>query len=210
MPELNTDFPNTVALIRDEYLYDLHDGHGDFTPVYVFGLTSIEGRALMFLVMTDGGAIRDHVPISAITSEKHPQHMPLDNHELWNSFSYHVAVHEFSFLKGLRCQVKLRDKSVHWGTYVATADWYGNRISEDPGEGGHKSAHVVQLDCGCWVAQPNHRVLWRESSFVTKPLSWSGPLPPYKTNTHKWNVEQNPKWVTSDDDRWFYEGEEKS
>lgn len=210
MPELNADFPETVALLRDEYLHDLQRGHQLCTPVYVFGVTSIEARAILFTVMTNCGAVRDHVPISAITTKPHEQHMPLDNHELWNSFSYHVTVHTYGYLRGLRCLVKLRDRTEHWGTYVTTLDWYGNRISEDPGEGGHKSAHIIELDCGCWVAQPNHRVLWREASFVTCPLDWEGAKKlGWKTNTRKWSVEQNPKWVTSDDDRWFYTGEER-
>ena len=203
---LNEDFPHTVAYIRKDYLQNRFETATDTCiQAYIFAVTSIEGRAIMFQAMTDGGAIRDHLPISAITSKPHAQHMPLDNHELWNCFSYHVSVHEYRFLQELRCIVKLRDKSEHWGTYIATLDWCGNRISEDPGEGGHKSAHIIELDCGCWVAQPNHRVLWREASFVTKPLEWADVKKlGWNTNTHKWNVEQNPKWVTSDDDRWFY------
>ncbi len=213
MSDLMCDFPATTAFIRAKYLYDQDDYRvpegGEHEPIYVFGVTSIEAKAILFTVMTDQGIQRDHVPISAICSKPHRQHWELDNHELWNSFSYHPAILEYEFLKKLRCQVKLRDKSVHWGTYICTLDWYGNRIAEMPGEAGHKCAHIVTLDCGCWVAQPNHRILWRESSFVTRPLDWGGELPRHSVNTRDWSVEQNPKWVTSDDDRWFYDSEEK-
>lgn len=205
---MNVDLPPTVARLRQEYLRDFLDGHGTYCDCYIFGLTSIEGKALLFTVMTDQGIVRDHLPISALTSVPHAQHMNLDNHELWNCFSYHPHVIEYGFLQRLRCQVKLRDKTVHWGTYQYTVDWYGNRMSEMPGEAGHKSAHVIILDCGCWVAQPNHRVLWREPSFVTKPLSWDSELPRHLVNTQDWSVEQSPKWVTEDSDLWFYEGKE--
>ena len=205
MPELQADIPTITCLIRDEYLFDLKEGHGNYTPVQVFGIQSIEGRALLFLSMSDGGAVRDHTPISAFCTKEHEAHIPLEYLQLWNVFGAFVTVHEFNLLKGLRAQVCLKDKSWHWGTYLFTADWYGTTISEAPGEGGHKSSHAIELDCGCLCLQPNHRVLWRESSFITNPLDPKN-LPPYRTNSVEWRVERDEKWVTESDSRHFYGG----
>ncbi len=205
MPELQADVPTIDCFIRDAYLYDFHEGEDGYTPVQVFGLQSIESRALLFLSMSDGGAVRDHTPISAFCTKEHPEHIPLEYLQLWNNFSVKLSVHEFNFLKHLRCQVALKDKSWHWGTYRFTIDWYGNQISEAPGEGGHKSGHVIELDCGCFVVQPNHRILWRESSFITKPLDPKN-LPRYRTNSRLWIVERDEKWVTEPDERYFYGG----
>lgn len=200
------DVPTLTCLVRDTYLYDFQEGEGAYTPVQVFGLQSLEGRALLFICMTDGGAIRDQMPISAFCWKPHPEHLPLEHLQLWAAFSDQVSVQEFGYLEGLRAQTCLKDRSWHWGTYEFTVDWYGNRISEYPGEGGHKSAHCLALDCGCYCLQPNHRILWRESSFVTKPLD-PGNLPRYQTNTRLWRVERDEKWVTDHEgDPFFYQG----
>ena len=208
MPELQADIPTITCLIRDEYLFDLKEGHGNYTPVQVFGIQSIEGRALLFLSMSDGGAVRDHTPISAFCAKEHEAHLPLEFLQLWNNFSAHPTVLEYKYLSGLRAQVCLKDKSWHWGTYLFTVDWHRNQISEAPGEGGHKSLHLIELDCGCFCGTPNHRVLWRESSFITVPLDPKN-LPKYRTNSRLWRVERDEKWVTDHTgDPYFYEGRE--
>lgn len=123
-----------------------------------------------------------------------------------NCFSYEFSVTKFSWLTEMRCQVILRDKQIHDGTYYATVGWYGNNDSEEPGEAGLKDGHIVFLDCGCISCQPNSRIIFHEPSFITNPYDIrKGERPDYLTQTYKWRCENDAKWVTEDSFRMFYD-----
>jgi hypothetical protein len=204
---LNADIPPFYALLRKEYLYDLRAHHGEFVPCCVFGLASIPTRALMFHIMTENGAQLARLPISAIVHRKTAPDLPLDVLELWDAFSYDVSVTCFDYLRGLKCRTFLRDRKWYDGEYAFTVDWCRSPGSEDPGDGGHKNAHVLKLDNGCFAAQPNNRIFWYEPAFIAKPFS-EGQRPDYKTNTHVWKCEGKSKWVTENTDRMFYDTKE--
>ncbi len=203
MSYLVADIPLIVCQARREYFYDHQAHHGEYEEVIVHGVKSLEGHALMFQVITNEGVVRDHLPLAALVHKEHAPH--LDNHllQLWDCFSEEFTVHTFGYLSALRVSTALRDKSVHWGEYLFTIDWCGNAISELPGEGGHKTAHVLKLDCGCFAAQPNHRCLFREPSFVVRPREIVNP-PDHLVNTRVWRCEQHGRWQTPDNDRFFY------
>lgn len=205
MAYLNAHVPHFYCLLRREYLYDLRAHHGEFEPCAVFGIASIPSRALGFHVMTERGAQFARVPISALAHREDAPPQPLDVLELWDCFSDHVAVTAFAFLRGLRAKVLLRDRQWYWGTYMFTVDWTGNSYADDPGEGGHKNAHILALDNGNYCAQPNNRIAWYEPSFITKPFGDSDEKPDYITNSHVWRSEGASKWHTEDSDRVFYD-----
>jgi len=200
---LNADTPLIQCYLRREYLYDLKRGHGDFVPCYVFGVASIQGRAVMFHVLTDSGAQIGRLPISALAHKKDAPPMALDTLELWDAFSYEPSVHKYNYLDGLRCRVFLKDRKTYWGDYKFTIDWCGNEMSEEPGEGGWKCAHIIALDNGNFAAQPNNRIFWHEASFVTRPFKKA---PDYKTNSHVWKCEGPDKWTARHSDKFFYDG----
>ena len=204
---LNADIPQFYALLRKEYLYDLRAHRGEFVKVCAFGLASIPTRALMFHVMTENGAQVARLPISALVHKRTAPNLPLDVLELWDAFSYELSVHCFDYLRGLKCRTFLRDRKWYEGEYAFTADWCRSPGSEDPGEGGHKNAHILKLDNGCFAAQPNNRIFWYEPAFIARPFA-EGKRPDYKTNTHVWKCEGKSKWVTEDTDRMFYDTKE--
>jgi hypothetical protein len=192
--------------VRAEYLYDLQSHHGDYEGVVVFGLASIHGRALGFHTITEQGAQIARLPISALVHKEHDPHLPLHSLQMWDAFSYQVSVHQFTYLNLMRCQVILRDRQIFEGTYHFTVDWCGNNDSEDPGEGGHKNAHIIALDCGCFAAQPNNRIIWKEPSFLTNTVRPElGERPEYLTNSHTWKCEIDSKWSAEDSYKMFYE-----
>ncbi len=201
---LNADIPPFYALLRKEYLYDLKQHRGEFVPCCVFGVASIPTRAIMFHVMTENGAQVARMPISAIVHKRTAPALPLEVLELWDCFSYHVSVTCFEYLRGLKCRTFLRDRRWYDGEYCFTVDWCGSPMAEDPGDGGHKNAHVLKLENGCYAAQPNNRIFWYEPAFITKPFA-DGARPDYRTNTHVWRCEGKSKWVTEDSDRMFYD-----
>ncbi len=205
---LNTGIPPFYALLRKEYLYDLKAHHGEFLPCCIFGLASIPTRALMFHVMTENGAQIARLPISALVHKKDAPDLPLDILQLWDAFSYDVSVTCFDYLRGLKCRAYLRDRKWYDGEYAFTVDWCGTPGSEDPGEGGHKNAHILKLDNGCFAAQPNNRIFWYEPAFIAKPFGETE-RPDYITNTHVWKCEGKSKWTTENTDRMFYDTKER-
>jgi hypothetical protein len=116
--------------------------------------------------------------------------------------SYDVTVIEYEYLQGMRCQCLLKDKKAYAGEYLFTVDWCGTNDSEEPGEGGHKCAHILCLDNGNYAAQPNNRIFWSEPAFITKPFQ---KRPDYRTNTHIWKCENESKWMTEHTNRYFYD-----
>ena len=204
---LNANIPQFFCFVRKEFLYNLQDHHGEFEPAYAFGVRSVQCKAIGFHVGLDNGAVFWNLPIHALVHKTDAPNIPLDFLELWDCFGPNFSVTQFTFLKELRCDVILKDRSVVQGVYMFTIDW----SSTDPGEVDvtfseipqeHKCAHIIKLDNGLYAAQPNNRILWRQSSFIVKR---SEPLPDYKINTHKWVCEYNPRWVTEDSDRFHYD-----
>jgi hypothetical protein len=200
---LNASIPHFYCLLRKEFLYDQRKGHGEYIPCAAFGVTSIQSRAVMFLAMTENGAQVDRLPISAFCW-KPCEPLPLDHLELWDAFSYDIAVTEFDFLKGLQGWALSKGRAWYAGEYVMTFDWAKSAYAEDAGEGGHKSGHLLKLDSGHYAIMPNNRIFWREASFITKPFIPGQDRPDYLTNSHNWSCEDGLKWAAEDTERIFY------
>lgn len=203
MTFLNASIPHIYCLLRREFLYDQQRGHGEYERCAIFGVTSIQSRALMFLAMTERGAQIDRLPISAFAWQP-CEPLPLGHLQLWDAFSYHVAVTEFDFLRGLACWYLSKGRRWYRGRYVMTFDWAHSAYAEDPGEGGHKSGHLLRLETGHYAIAPNNRIFWREGSFITRPLVPGKDRPDYLTNTHVWQGEDGHRWAAEDSPAMFY------
>lgn len=196
------DIPHFYCLVRNEYLYDLQKGHGEFTSCLVFGVDSVEGHAIGFDILTEWGGMFARLPITSLVWKVDAPEMQLESLELWNNFSYSVEAHEYRALRQLRTSFWSLNGRWYDGEYMFTLSWLGSSYAEQPGEGGFKRAHILKLDNGCFAAQPNNRVRWYEPSFITKPFP---DHPDFRTNSHVWNAER--RYVTEDSDRYFYSTE---
>jgi len=67
-----------------------------------------------------------------------------------------------------------------------------------------KSHHIILLDNGQIVLQPNNRIKWSEPSFVTKPFP---DKPDFLVNKDWFNYEGHEKWATENSERMFYDTE---
>jgi hypothetical protein len=181
---LNADVPAFRALVRAEYLYNLETHHGEHEPCYVFGVTGILGRALGFHVMLANGAQFARLPLSALCHTSNAPRLPLHVIQPWDSLSYHLSVHVFTFLAGLRCDARMSDGETRSGTYLFTIDWAESDFAEAPAE--HKNHHVIQLDDGNYAAMPNNLLRWHAPFFITPYIE----TPRYKRNTHIFSAEQ--------------------
>jgi hypothetical protein len=199
LPTLNTCIPRFYCLLRKEFLYNGQAHQGEFVKVCVFGVASIQGRAIGFHVLTENGATFWRLPIHALCHRADAPAMPLELLEVWDCFSYEVSAISFDRLAELRVRARLPDKQWYPGTYQFTLDWHGNADAEDAGDGGHKCAHVVALDNGNYAALPNNCLQWQCPCFIT-PFKEK---PDYRTNTRTWKVERD----CTTTDAYFYDFE---
>lgn len=171
------DTPYVTAYVRNEFLFDEQEGHGEFTPCTVFGFRAEPARVPLFQVMLDNGAMWARVPIHMLCN-KPCAALPIDISCWWDSFSHHCTVHAFAFLKNHAVSCLGRDKEVRRGNYLFTVDWQG-RWAEAPDQ--HKNHHVIALDSGQWIAYPNNRLIWEDPSWIkpSKIPAWKSPTRNY-------------------------------
>jgi len=206
MSFLNTNIPPIECYVRGNYLRNQKDSHDKFFPCLVFGITSIPGQVPLFNFLMEDGGIWWHAPISAFCKQPDVKEQDLHELELWDSFSYHIAVTTFYVLKNKKMKFLSRNKEEFFGTYLFTLDWAHSDynelnfgFSEHPDQ--HKCGHVIQLDNGNYAIQPNNRIRVYDPSFITKP---DQNLIERKVNTHIWSVENSPKWISEDSDNYEY------
>jgi len=153
-------------------------------------------------VMTDDGMMRSRVPLSEIFKKIPTKDIPFNFKQLWDCFSTNVSVIEYEFLTSHRAQIVLRDGSKVWGTYLFTVDWYDNPYSDEPSD--YKCGHIFEGDDGYLLCQPNNRIFWKDSNWVTKKIP--SDLKQFKVDTEIHSVEnQSDRWVTEDTDSFYYD-----
>lgn len=194
--------PPIKVLVRKEYLRDQVDGHGEYVEGYVFAVTSIPSRPLLFTVHTVDGAVVSRLPISAFTT-KPSNHVELGKLQLWSCFSETINVIYHQYLKNYHMLVRIEGtKEPVKGTYLFTIDSLNGSLAETPDQ--HKTWNVGVLDTGQLFALPNNRCFFLDQHFV----DFKG-KPDYLTNTQVYNVENDLKLgVFSTSTEQFYTSKE--
>ena len=166
---------------------------------------------LFHFVMEDGG-LWWRMPIHAFCSRENVPQEDLHQLVLWDCFSHHISVTKFDFMEQKVMLFYDRSKNERKGKYLFTLDWsqpdpnvIDTGFSSVPGQ--HKCGHVIELDDGNYAIQPNNRVKLFEPSFVTK---WGQLVIERKLGSEYWSVENQPRWLLSDDDRYEYEMKENN
>lgn len=202
MSELNSNIPFFKCLIRESYFTKRSEDNDKFHNGYAFGVQSVSGKILTFHVMTDYGMLRSRVPISEIYIKEPIKDIPYHYKQLWDCFGNEVSVVEFDYLKGNKCKVILRDKSIVWATYMFTVDWYDNPYSNEPTD--YKCGHVLVSDDGYLLCMPNNRIIWKDSNWITKEFPLA--LSEIKVDTELLSVESvSDRWVSEDSDSYYYD-----
>ena len=198
----NSNIPSFKALLKKSHITKNTEDENIFINVYVFGLQSADGKILTFHVMTDDGMLRSRVPISELYTKIPNNDIPFNFKQLWDCFSNNVTVTEFDFLNSHRCQVVLRDGTKVWATYMFTVDWFDNPYSDEPSD--YKCGHILKSDDGYLLCQPNNRIFWKDSNWVTKKLPDN--LKQFKVDTELPSVENlSDRWVTEDSNSFYYD-----
>lgn len=208
MAYIESNFFPIKVYVRNEYMYQHKQGHGEFTPAVVISVRCMPGQAALFQVLLDNGVLRDKLPSHALLTKPTTPNPSLPYHylQLWNCFSYNFTLLQLSYLQDAPVEVYMKDRKWYPGKYFATINWGSNdpntdlTLSETPDE--HKCHHIIFLDNGQIALQPNNRIKWSEPSFVTKPFPEK---PDYLVCNEFYNVEDHEKWATEDSDRMFYD-----
>jgi hypothetical protein len=97
----------------------------------------------------------------------------------------------------------LKDKTKIWATYLFTVDWYKNGYSDEPSD--YKCGHILVSDDGYLLCQPNNRILWRDSNWITKPFG-DELMKEMKVDDSLISVESvSDRWVTGDNNQYYYD-----
>lgn len=201
MNKLNSNIPSFKALVKKSFFTKEELDNKDFYNVYVFGIQSVAGKILTFHVITDDGMLRSRVPISEIYTKKTDNDIPFYYKQLWDCFSENVSVIEYDFLAFHKAQIILRDGTMVWGTYLFTVDWFNNPYSDEPSD--YKCGHIFEGDDGYLLCQPNNRLLWKDSNWITKKLPED--LKQFKVDFELPSVEnQCNKWINVEDSNTYY------
>lgn len=200
--KLNSNIPSFKALVKKRYFTKNQLDEKEFYNVYVFGIQSCSGVILTFHVMTDTGMLRSRVPLSEIYFKEPENDIPANFKQLWDSFSENVSVIEYDFLAYHKAQIVLRNGSKVWATYLFTVDWYNNPYSDEPSD--YKCGHIFEADDGYLLCQPNNRIFWKDSNWITKELPED--LKQFKVDTELISVEnKSNRWVTEDENSFYYD-----
>ncbi len=192
------------CLVRASHFTKNPQDDNTYHNAYAFGIQSITGKILTFHVMTDYGMLRSRVPISEIFLKRESNvDVPADFKQLWDCFSENVSVVSYEYLYEKRCQVILKDKTKVWGTYLFTIDWFDNSYSDEPSD--YKCGHIIVSDDGYLMCQPNNRIYWKDSNWITK--SFSDELKKsIKVDDKLISVESfSDRWVSGDSNEFYYE-----
>ena len=217
MAYLVANTPPTEVFIRKEFLYDFTKdnkgkllGEDEYESAHWITTKSIPNQALYFeSFIHDYGALFDKLPIHAFvwkTDINKNNLYPLDWLQLWDCFSYNIAVIKKQRLRNARCEVIMKDKSRAPGYYMFTIDSCSsdpNEVdvswSETPNE--HKSFNIIKLDNGQFAAQPNNRILWKHQS---QTPSTDLKIPYFKFSTKTWICENSDRWSAAGSSTFTY------
>jgi hypothetical protein len=198
---LNHNIDSIKCLVRLSHFTKREEDKDTYHNAYAFAIQSIAGKILTFHIMTDYGMVRSRVPISEIFFSEPTKDIPFHFKQLWDCFSENVSVICYDYLCEKRCQVVLKDGSMVWASYMFTVDWYSNPYSDEPTD--YKCGHILIADDGYFLCQPNNRIFWKDSNWVTK----SFPIEPkeIKVDSELLSVETiSDRWVSDDGDSYYY------
>ena len=198
----NENIPSFKCLVRLSHFTKDEKDRDVFHNAYAFGIQSVTGKILTFHVMTDYGMLRSRVPISEIFLKTPTEDVPSHYKQLWDCFSENVSVIKFEYLSGKRAQVVLKDGSKVWASYMFTVDWFSNPYSDEPSD--YKCGHILVSDDGYLLCQPNNRIYWKDSNFVTQEFPID--VKSIKVDNKLEAVESySDRWVSEDTDSFYYD-----
>jgi hypothetical protein len=151
---VNADIPPFLTYARSEFLYELREGFGYFTPITVFAVSSLVNEPIRFQIMADDKVHVKNIPIHALSNSKTaPKIEEVDC--LWASCpdnEVDVIQYEYMATVGI-CGVWKKD-GAFWqtGNYVLTLEWIKTKTT----------MHLIELNDGNYVLWAPEHLTWGE------------------------------------------------
>lgn len=170
------DFPRLKCYCDRRYITN-YEQRG-YVECYVFAVTLLESRPLLFTIHTIDGAVYSRIPLEALRMKKRPSILLADK---WGAISSYGQVVQHQYLKDYRCKWLINQEE---GMYWATIDYIEGGFAHDPEQ--HKTSNIILMDRGDIVALPNNEVVFLDNHFVNKGSEER--LRQYRRNTQYYTV----------------------
>ncbi len=164
------DFPRLKCYCDLQYLSNRQVK--GWVECYIFAVTLIESRSLLFTIHTIDGAVYSRIPLEALKTKKNKGKLHIDR---WGAISSNGTVIQHQYLKDYRCVTIAGEWT---GRYWATIDYLDGGFAQDPEQ--HKTSHILLMDTGDIIVCANNEVLFTDEHFVIKQ---SKNLKNYRRNT---------------------------
>jgi hypothetical protein len=106
MSFLVANIPPIHCWVRKEFLYNFERGHGEYEPCIWVSIKSLRSQAFRIeSYLPQYGALYDKLPLHAFVSRvdnlDSSKFLSLDTLQIWDCFSYDIAVIQKAFLRNL-------------------------------------------------------------------------------------------------------------
>lgn len=141
---------------------------------YVFAVTILENRTLLFTCHTENGAVYSRLPIWAFQHDNfnpeidHVRSLNVGNIMSlcpWGCLGYDASIIEHAYLKDYEASCKIEDQFFD-GRYLFTIDYNKGLYAQDPEQ--HKTHNIFELETGHYCALPNNHFKLEDSHFTNK------------------------------------------
>lgn len=159
---MNVNIPLIYTHVRLSEL--TQDEQTGLVECRIFGACSLPGRAILFHVQLNNGAVYYRLPISSFreTIFSDPQ-FKLSQLQPWDCPSSEMEVITYHWLANQLVECLKLDNVQ--GKYITTFDWQGPGTTAEIAHE-HKCLHLIKLNNGQFALQPNNYLLWMEKSNV--------------------------------------------
>jgi len=120
---LNHNLPTFTCYIRNEFLYNHKQGHGEVTLCDVHSVASLEKHVPLFEVFLENGVNWTRRPIHSLCWKPDAQVPVLNECMWWDCFSPYIDVQVRSRLANLRAELINYKGERNQGVYMFTLDW---------------------------------------------------------------------------------------
>ena len=203
MANISSSCPSIPVLVRNEFLHNQEEGFGEFTKGWIVAIRTVKGLAVTFYVLLENGVLFTGLPIHSLCHKTDAPKFELGDLEMWDSLSYDHSVFQIDFLKGMACNILLRNKKTYDAEYLFSLDFSNQTshigIAESPNE--WKCFHFLKMKNGCFAIYPQNRIIFKDASLTKHDESVKIG---YKVNTTEWGCEDGNKWTVGHDSSYMY------
>ncbi|MCA2654529.1 hypothetical protein [Microcystis sp. M061S2] len=154
------DVPRIKLLVDRSFLGPKLKGYEN---AYLYSVTGIINRPLLFNVHLESGALFSRLPIHALFTKPAPKPPPLNILMPWGVIGNKIQCIEHEYLKNYEVLTSLGT-----GRYLFTIDQFDGGFSEDPEQ--HKTMNIIAIDDGWLAALPNNMCRFLDRHFTNHEL----------------------------------------